>query len=193
MRTKESYIFKAGAFFRWWPIALTPHNSREKWCLGNTLGPVNPHHSIHSLWIEPTNSCKSHPPTAFFPLGPKALSPHYWQSVTWLKRESSFPWLISQNFAFLNTCQSLFFKGFIYLFLERGEGRERGREKHQCMVASHASLTGDLAHNPGMYPDWKSNPQPFGLKASTQSTEHTSQGNASLSMKMTTYLMSTTS
>ena len=39
------------------------------------------------------------------------------------------------------------------------------------MVASHASLTGDLAHNPGMYPDWKSNPQPFGLKASTQSTK----------------------
>ena len=31
--------------------------------------------------------------------------------------------------------------------------------------------TGDLAHNPGMCPDWELNPRPFGLQASTQSTE----------------------
>ena len=31
--------------------------------------------------------------------------------------------------------------------------------------------TGDLAHNPGIRPDWKSNQQPFGLQAATQSTE----------------------
>ena len=30
---------------------------------------------------------------------------------------------------------------------------------------------GDLAHNPGMGPDWESNRQPFGLQAGTQSTE----------------------
>ena len=39
------------------------------------------------------------------------------------------------------------------------------------MVASHASSTGDLACNPGMYPDWESNQRPFGSQAGTQSTE----------------------
>ena len=44
-------------------------------------------------------------------------------------------------------------------------------EKHQCVVASHAPPTGDLAHNPGMFPDWESNQRPFGWQAHTQSTE----------------------
>ena len=39
------------------------------------------------------------------------------------------------------------------------------------MVASHVPLTGDLACNLGMCPDWESNWQPFGLQASNQSTE----------------------
>ena len=55
----------------------------------------------------------------------------------------------------------LFFKDFIYLFLERGREREREGEKHQCVVASHTQ-PGDLACNPGMCPDWELNPQPFG-------------------------------
>ena len=59
-----------------------------------------------------------------------------------------------------------FLKDFIYLFLERGE-----REKHQCMVASWAPPTGDLACNPGVCPDWESNQRPFGSQASAQSTE----------------------
>ena len=48
----------------------------------------------------------------------------------------------------------LFFKDFIYLFLERGrEGeREREGEKHPCVVASCVSPTGDMASNPGMCP-----------------------------------------
>ena len=65
-----------------------------------------------------------------------------------------------------------FFKGFIYLFLrERGRQGEREGEKHQCVVASQGPTTGDLAHNPGMCPDWESNWQPFGSQACTQSTE----------------------
>ena len=49
----------------------------------------------------------------------------------------------------------LFFKkDSIYLFLERGEGREG--EKHQCVIASCVPPTGDLDCNPGMYPDWES-------------------------------------
>ena len=39
------------------------------------------------------------------------------------------------------------------------------------MVASCTPLTGDMAQNPGMGPDWESNWQPFGSQASTQSTE----------------------
>ena len=62
---------------------------------------------------------------------------------------------------------------FIYLFTfrERGREEEREGEKHQCVVASCTPPTGDLAHNPGMCPDWELNWQPFGLQASTQSTE----------------------
>ena len=64
---------------------------------------------------------------------------------------------------------NMHFKDFIYLFLERGKGREK--EKHQCVVASHTPPSGDLACNPGMCPDWESNLQPLGLQVSTQSTE----------------------
>ena len=55
----------------------------------------------------------------------------------------------------------IFFKEFIYLFLERGEGKEREGEKHQCVVASHAPRAGDLAYNPGMCPDWELNHDPL--------------------------------
>ena len=57
------------------------------------------------------------------------------------------------------------------MFREKGRKAEREGEKHQCVVASWVYLTGDLARNPGMCPDWKSNLQPFSLQASTQSTE----------------------
>ena len=55
-----------------------------------------------------------------------------------------------------------FFKKRFYLFIFR-EGREGEREgeKHQCVVASHMSPTGDLARNPGMCPDWESNRRPL--------------------------------
>ena len=39
------------------------------------------------------------------------------------------------------------------------------------MVASRTSPTEDLACNPGMWPDWELNLQPFVSKACTQSTE----------------------
>ena len=53
---------------------------------------------------------------------------------------------------------AIFFKkDFIYLFLRRGKEGERKGEKHQCVLASHVSPTGDLALNLGMCPDWESN------------------------------------
>ena len=39
------------------------------------------------------------------------------------------------------------------------------------MVAFRMCPTGDLAHNPGVCPDWESNMRPFSSQASTQSTE----------------------
>ena len=65
----------------------------------------------------------------------------------------------------------LFFKYFIYLFLERGKEGEREGEEHQCVVTSCVPHTGDLACNLGMCPDWELNQQPFGSQAGTQSTE----------------------
>ena len=57
-------------------------------------------------------------------------------------------------------------------------GREGEREKHQCVVASHAPPTGDLARNPGMCPDWESNQQHFGSQAQSMlyPLSYTSQG-----------------
>ena len=57
-------------------------------------------------------------------------------------------------------------KIFIFSFLERGEGREKEREKNinQLPLA-------DLARNPGMCPDWESNQHPFSSQAGAQSTE----------------------
>ena len=66
----------------------------------------------------------------------------------------------------------LFLKVFyVFIFRDRGREGEREEEKHQCVVASHTLPTGDLAHNPGMCPDWESKLQPFGPQASTQSTK----------------------
>ena len=52
-----------------------------------------------------------------------------------------------------------FLKHFIYSFIFRERGREGERvgEKLQCVVASHAPPTGDLACNPGKCPDWELN------------------------------------
>ena len=43
-----------------------------------------------------------------------------------------------------------FLRIFIYLFIFRERGREG--EKHQCVVDSRTTPTGDLARNPGVYP-----------------------------------------
>ena len=51
-----------------------------------------------------------------------------------------------------------FFQGFyLFIFRQRGREGERKGEKHQCVVASHAPPTGDLAPNPGICPDWELN------------------------------------
>ena len=66
---------------------------------------------------------------------------------------------------------SFFFKILFIYFRQRGREGEREGEKHQCVVASSMPLIGDLAHNPGVCPDWESNWRPFGLQAGPPSTE----------------------
>ena len=61
----------------------------------------------------------------------------------------------------------IIFKKILFIYFQR-EGKG-GREKHQCVVASHMAPTGDLGHNPGMC--LESNQQPFGSQAFVQSTE----------------------
>ena len=84
-----------------------------------------------------------------------------------------FCWVIILElilYLYIEICIFNFFLRF-YLFLGRGREGEREGEKCQCVVASHTPPTGDLAHNPGMCPDWESNQGHFGLQAGTQSTE----------------------
>ena len=64
----------------------------------------------------------------------------------------------------------VFFLRFYLLLEGRKEGGREG-EKHQCVGASHAPPTVDLARNPGMCPAWEPNRPPFGLQASTQSIQ----------------------
>ena len=66
---------------------------------------------------------------------------------------------------------ALSFLKILFIFREGKGGRKRGRQTSMCGCLSLEPSTGDLAHNPVMCPDWELNQQPFGLKASTQSTE----------------------
>ena len=89
-------------------------------------------------------------------LGPK------WQTDEW-KMVPDFS--ESPNLFFFS------FRFYLFYFLEKGREGEREGAKHQCVVASHAPPTGDLARNPDMCPDWELNRQPLGSQAGTQSTE----------------------
>ena len=46
---------------------------------------------------------------------------------------------------------------YLFIFREREREGKREGEKHQCVVASPAALTGDLACNAGMCPDREPN------------------------------------
>ena len=54
--------------------------------------------------------------------------------------------------------------------------KEKEGEKHQCVVASCVPLTGDLALNPGMCPDWELRDNPLVLRPARSPLSHTSQG-----------------
>ena len=76
---------------------------------------------------------------------------------------------------FLNNCKetlNLFIKYFIYLFVERGEGREKERERNiNLWLPLLRPLLETWPRNPAMCPDCESNRWPFGSQAGTQSNE----------------------
>ena len=69
----------------------------------------------------------------------------------------------------LNTIPSL--PVFIFIVICVIENFKHKQNQKDTIMKPHALLTGDLACNPGMYPDWESNQQPFGSRAGAQSTE----------------------
>ena len=68
----------------------------------------------------------------------------------------------------LCTCGK-FKKDFLNLCLERGEGRERARERNIDGLPLTCTLTRDQTHNSGMCPE--SNQRPFALRDDAQTTE----------------------
>ena len=73
-------------------------------------------------------------------------------------------------FNLLKNILSLFKKEFIYLCLERGEGREKERDRNIYRLP-RTPPTRDLAHNPGMCPNGESNLLSSDSQAGAQSTE----------------------
>ena len=83
------------------------------------------------------------------------LRPLFWLSGCW----------------FICIFGSLSFQGFFFFFLrERGREGERERNISVWLPLTHPP-TGNLAHNPGICPDWELNPVTLWLVAHTQSTE----------------------
>ena len=80
-----------------------------------------------------------------------------------------------KHFYLLTHSLLFFFKDFIYLFLERGGGREKERERNISVVASHLAPTGNLACNPGMCHDWELNLRPSGSQPTLNPLSYTRQ------------------
>ena len=122
------------------------------WCFLLCLSPPsNPHslrqppHHCSCPWVIHINSLAT--------LFPTLYSPSPWLFYNWL-------------FVLL-----IFFK-IVYLFFDRGSGREKERERNiNVWLPLPHPIPGNLASNPGTCPDWELNLRPFDVQASTQSTE----------------------
>ena len=67
------------------------------------------------------------------------------------------------------------FKFYFNLFLERGEKREKERERNIDQSPLKCALAGSWTHNPGTCPDQELNPQHLAFRDKAQPS-HTSQG-----------------
>ena len=71
----------------------------------------------------------------------------------------------------VSTTLLFIFLRFYLFILDRGEWKEKERETSMCGCLSHIPLTGNLACNPSMCPDWELNLRPLGLQSGAQPTE----------------------
>ena len=76
-------------------------------------------------------------------------------------------WLIWSNFSSMN----LFICWLVDWFLERGEGREKERERNIDLLPLARTPTGDCTCNLGMCPDREWNQQPIDLQDDAQPNE----------------------
>ena len=108
------------------------------------------------------------------PLMPTALADGETDTAPTQRHLKGHPKVLSTSVLLPSKCITsvVFLSEFIHLFLERVEGREKGREgkKHRS-VAFCVPPTWDLACNSGMCPDRESNLWPFVSQTGTQPTE----------------------
>ena len=71
-----------------------------------------------------------------------------------------------------------FFKKYLFIYLLFGvEGREKEKERNITVwLPLHTHPTGNLAHNPGMCPDWESNQPLFGSQPALNPLSYISRG-----------------
>ena len=74
------------------------------------------------------------------------------------------------------------FLKFLFIFREKGREGEREEEKHQGVVVSHMPPTGDLACNPGMWPDWDGTSDPLVHRPALNPLIHSNQGSLFISV-----------
>ncbi|KAF6125283.1 hypothetical protein HJG60_009802 [Phyllostomus discolor] len=86
-----------------------------------------------------------------------------------LKLINTYPWGVLNIYTYMYKYIYIFRGVFQYFVFRDRVVRER--ERNINVWLSCAPPNGDLAHNPGVCPDWELNWQPFGSQASTQSTE----------------------
>ena len=89
-----------------------------------------------------------------------------------------YTYLIPSDLSYFYTTVHSFFKKIIYLFLERGEGREKDMERNIKVrnidwLLLIYSPPGDWTSNPGMCPDRESNQRLLGLQDDAQPSRTT--------------------
>ena len=72
--------------------------------------------------------------------------------------------------------ENYFLKDYIYLFLDKGEGREKEGEEHQCVVASHVPLLGTWPASQAYALTGNRTGEPLVLRPALNPLSHTSQG-----------------
>ena len=105
----------------------------------------------------------------------------YWKkNIKWLHFDVSLHRFLMSNIKKI-LCQQIlifffFLRFYLFYFLERGRERDREGAKHQCVVTSHMTPSGNLAHNLDMCPRLGTEPGTLCFIGRHSTTEQPSQG-----------------